>query len=83
VNRESELPSVTTEDDFDISQAVKHKGAAGVHYVVVDAMKNKTVDGTFTNWEIAFLQFRDSSGKFALSFSVVILVFTLSFCLHV
>jgi hypothetical protein len=63
VNRDTELPTVTSEDDFEISQAVKDRATTTVKNVVVDATGDNIVKGTFTNWEVVFLQFKNESGE--------------------
>jgi hypothetical protein len=64
VNRDTELPTVTSEDGFEISQAVKDRATTTIKHVVVDATGDNIVKGTFTNWEVVFLQFKNESGEF-------------------
>jgi hypothetical protein len=56
---------VTDERSFEISRAVKDKGKRTVQYEVLDGSRN--VKDTLTNWEVLFLQFRDQSGKSAIT----------------
>jgi len=47
--------------NFEISRAVKDKGKRTVQYQVLES--SETVKSTLTNWEVVFLQFRDTSGE--------------------
>ena len=64
MNRDTELPTVTSEDDFEISQVVKDRATTTVKHVVVDATGDQIVKSTFTNWEVVYIQFKDESGEF-------------------
>lgn len=58
---EEEVPQVTSVDEFEICKAVKaSKGAASTEYEVLDG-KQFIRDCRLANWDIVFLQFRDSS----------------------
>ena len=59
------MPNVMDEEDFEISRAVKDKGKKTVQYEVLEG--SQTVKDNLTNWEVLFLQFRDQSGKSAVS----------------
>ena len=61
VNQVEDVPKVTDEEEFEISRAVKDKGKRTVQYQVLES--SETVKSTLTNWEVVFLQFRDTSGE--------------------
>lgn len=56
-----DVPQVSDEADFEISQVAKGKNKQSVQYEVLEG--SSTVMNTMTNWEVLFLQFRDPSGK--------------------
>lgn len=61
VNQVDDVPKVSSEADFEICRSVKGKGATTPLYEVLG--ESQTVKTSLTNWQIVFLQFKDSSGK--------------------
>ena len=68
VNQVEDVPKVTNERAFEICRM---RGKQSVQYEVLEA--SQTIEGTVTNWEVLFFQFRNQSGKSAVTASSTIL----------
>jgi hypothetical protein len=56
------VPKVTDETQFEICRAAKERGVTVPgQFVVLD--ESETVNGTLSNWDTLFLQFKDDSGE--------------------